>query len=63
MRRTSHGGRGVGVLKGVIVGKSMGLMGTMNTVVPLYSHLGKCGQDMHPTLHGRRGFLAKWEAN
>jgi hypothetical protein len=36
MRRTSRGGRGVGVLIGVIVGESMGSMGTMNTVVPLH---------------------------
>jgi hypothetical protein len=43
MRRTLHGGWGVGVLVGVIMGESMGSMGTMNTVVPLHSHLGKCG--------------------
>jgi hypothetical protein len=43
LRRTSRGGKGVGVLVRVIVGKSMGSMGTINTVVPLHSHLGKCG--------------------
>jgi hypothetical protein len=55
-----HGGRGVGVLVGVIVGDSMGLMGTMNTVVPLHSHLGKCGTAVRTCIQLCAGDLDFW---
>jgi hypothetical protein len=62
MRRALHGGWGVGVLVGVILGKSMRLMGTMNSVVPLHSHLGKCGMAVRACAQLCAGGMNFWSS-